>query len=42
MLRTHSFSHPLHQRKNGIQNKCHNLETLNNKRINEDIKPNIT
>ena len=22
MLGKHSFSHPMHQRKNGIQNKC--------------------
>ena len=29
MLGTHSFSHPMHQKENGIQKKKNNLETLN-------------
>ena len=44
MFGTHSFSHPMHQRENGIQNKCQFRNTKLKKekeRINENIKPNI-
>ena len=42
MFETHSFSHPMHQRENGIQNKCQFRNTkLKKKKINENIKPNI-
>ena len=42
MLGAHSFSNPIHQRKNIIQNKCQLGNTkLNNNNNNDDIKPNI-
>ena len=41
MLGKHSFSHLMHQRKNGIQNKCQFRNTKLKKNNNDDIKPNI-
>ena len=43
MLGAHSFSNPIHQRKNIIQNKCQlgNTKLKKKKNNNEDIKPNI-